>query len=108
MVVDDIFLLAIGSTLTVLALVSGFFIVTEIVLFVREVGRKRPKATLQVRASVLEASNTAPLPVQGKAGDAGPTTKHSAAEPIQPMRDADVVRQLIEHFKDDDSPPADG
>lgn len=87
MVVDNLFLVIMGSTLTLLALVSGFFIVVEVVVFVRDFGRERPEARWQSRPSVRSVDHrTLPVPA-------------SRVDPIQPVRDAEVVRQLIEHLK---------
>ena len=87
MIFDNLFLVIMGSTLTLLALVSGFFIVVEVVVFVRDFGRGRPDAGWQPRPSVSSViERPAPSPV-------------SRDDPIHPVRDAEVVRQLIEHFK---------
>jgi hypothetical protein len=87
MIVDNLFLVIMGSTLTLLALVSGFFIVVEVVVFVRDFGRGRPDPGWQSRPTVRSMADlSAPSPASG--GDL-----------IHPMRDAEVVRQLIEHLK---------
>ena len=87
MLVDNLFLVIMGSTLTLLALVSGFFIIVEVVVFVRDFGRGRPDAGWQRQPSVRSL------------GDRQLPSPASAGNPIQPMRDAEVVRQLIEHLK---------
>jgi hypothetical protein len=87
MIVDNLFLVFMGSTLTLLALVSGFFIVVEIVVFVRDFGRGRPEAGWQSRPSVRSM------------GDGQVPAPASRGNSIQPMRDAEVVQQLIEYLK---------
>jgi hypothetical protein len=108
MTADDLTLLVMGGTLTLLALVSGYFIMLEVAQFVRELGGGR-RGTFRQH----ERKNSPRKP-----GDTGPLKSDNREEPalrgwtttetIQPIRDADVVRQLIEHLKDDTSPDPGG
>lgn len=87
MIVDNLFLVIMGSTLTLLALVSGFFIVVEVVVFVRDFGRGSSDTSWQSRPSARRVSEHK-MPTPANRG-----------QPIQPVRDAEVVKQLIAHLK---------
>lgn len=100
---DDGLLLAIGTILTGLALVSGYFIMSEVLLFVRELTGGEPGAAGRRKR---DAEDDQLFPGLTLEGATGPLTDSSWRERIQPMRDAEVVQQLIDHFVQDE-PSAD-
>ena len=85
--------------ITGLALVSGYFIVSEVLLFVRELTGGEPRS---VGRRKRDAEDEPSFPGLTLEGATGPLTDASWRERIQPMRDAEVVQQLIDHFVDDE------
>jgi len=100
---NDLTLLVMGLSLILLAAVSAYFIMLEVASFVRELGGTRGRRPARRKGR----SDGKPRP-----GDTGPLKRGrhdgpamSAPRPdpkaIQPMRDEQVVRQLIQHLKDE-------
>lgn len=100
---DDLTLLVMGLTLVVLAGVSAYFILLEVASFVRELGGTRGWRTARRRgrsASAPRPGDTGPLK-RGMRDGPAMGAPPAAPKAIRPMRDEDVVRQLIDHFKDE-------
>lgn len=102
---NDVMLIAVGGLLTMLSLVAAYFIAREIINVVREITQEQRKAP-----RVAEVYNNYDQMFSDMSddtfivskGDTGPLAKNKGQ--IQPLRDPQVVKQLIEHFEEGKAP----
>lgn len=95
-------LLFIWFILTLLASIVGYFILVEVVVFVRDLSGRRQTALQTRDVAVRVSRDTGPLS-SPKADYIGPPAEASPPpEAIRPLRDPKVVRQLIDHFSEED------
>ena len=102
MTADESLLLAIGTVLTALALISGYFILAEVLLLVREWSGSEQRPAWRRRQDVSTSAPGIGEPASDVRGDTGPLVEPSWRERIQPMRDPAVVKQLIDHLSDEE------
>jgi hypothetical protein len=106
MLIDAVVLLAIGGVLTLLALIASYYIVIEIIQALRELSEERVSPGWKYGGYDASVADRVPDIGQGS-GDTGPLRSRKRGVTIKPVRDAQSVKQLIAHFKDDDAAPDD-